>query len=63
MNIKRFGVADPPKDANPMSARSISLAFWKKAISFFMPNHLIVWTSGRNEGNPTRSIDVNNLIK
>ena len=28
-----------------------------------MPNRLIVWTSGRNEGNPTRSIDVNNLIK
>jgi hypothetical protein len=63
MNIKTFGVADPPMDANPISARSNSLAFWKKAISFFMPNRLIVWTSGRNEGNPTRSIDVNNLIK
>ena len=63
MNVKTFGVADPPLDANPISARSNSLAFWKKAISFFMPNRLSVWTSGRNEGNPTRSIDVNNLIK
>jgi hypothetical protein len=63
MNMKAFGVTDPPTDANPISARSSSLSFWKKAISFFMPNRLIVWTSGRNEGNPTRSIEVNNLIK
>jgi hypothetical protein len=63
MNLKAFGVTDPPVDANPTLARSNSLAFWKKAISFFMPNRLIAWTSGRNEGNPTRSIDVNNLIK
>ena len=63
MNLKAFGLTDPPTDANPTLARSSSLAFWKKAISFFMPNRLIVWTSGRNEGNPTRSIEVNNLIK
>jgi hypothetical protein len=63
MNLKAFGVTDPPADANPISARSNSLSFWKKAISFFMPNRLMVWTSGRNEGNPTRSIEVNNLIK
>jgi len=63
MNLKAFGVADPPMDANPTLARGNSLAFWKKAISFFMPNRLMVWVSGRNEGNPTRSIEVNNLIK
>ena len=28
-----------------------------------MPNRLIVWVSGREEGNPTRSIEVNKLIK
>ena len=63
MNLKAFGVIDPPNDANPTFARSNSLAFWKKAISFFMPNRLIPWFSGRNEGNPTRSIEINNLIK
>jgi hypothetical protein len=46
-----------------LQPRSNSLAIWKKAISFFMPNCLIPWYSGRNEGNPTRSIETNNLIK
>ena len=63
MNLKTFGVVDPPADANPTLARSNSLAFWKKAISFFMPNRLIPWVLGRNKGNPTRSIEINNLIK
>jgi hypothetical protein len=63
MNLRAFGSPDPPSDANPTLARSASLAYWKKAISFFMPNRLIVWVSGRNEGNPTRSIEVNSLIK
>ena len=34
MNIKTFGMADPPMDANPISARSNSLAFWKKRYRF-----------------------------
>ena len=63
MNLKAFGVEDPPMDANPTLARGNSLAFWKKAISFFMPNRLMVWVSGRNEGNPTRSIEVNKPYK
>jgi hypothetical protein len=63
MNVKTFGIPDPPIDANPTGARSNTLAFWKKAISFFMPDRLVSWVSGRNEGNPTRSIDVNNLIR
>jgi hypothetical protein len=63
MNLRTFGVTDPALDANPTLARSNSLEFYKKSISFFMPNRLIVWVSGRNEGNPTRSNEVNNLIK
>jgi Transcriptional activator of glycolytic enzymes len=63
MNLKAFGVTDPALDANPTLARANSLEYWKKALSFFMPNRLIVWVSGRNEGNPTRSLEVNNLIK
>jgi hypothetical protein len=52
MNIKTFGVADP-QWMQTLFWQGVTLAFWKKAISFFMPNHLIVWTSGRNGGNPT----------
>ena len=38
MNMKAFGTSDPPVDANPTLARSNSLKYWKKALSFFMPN-------------------------
>ena len=61
--MKTFGIANPGIDANPISARSNSLTYWKKAILFFHPDRLMEWSSGRNEGNPTRSIEVNNLIK
>jgi hypothetical protein len=39
------------------------LDFYKKAISHFMPNRLIAYVSGCNEGNPTQSIEINYLIK
>jgi hypothetical protein len=63
MNIKTFGIPDPPIDANPVSARSSSLNFYKKSISFFMPNRLIPWSTSRSEGNPTRSNEINDLLK
>ena len=63
MNIKTFGIPDPPIDANPVSARSSSLTFYKKSISFFMPNRLIPWSTTRSEGNPTRSNEINDLLK
>ena len=48
-----------PSDA--VHARLSSLEFWKKAISFF---RVIPWNSSTSqEGNPTKSIVVNNLIK
>jgi hypothetical protein len=48
-----------PSDA--VHARLSSLEFWKKAISFF---RLIPWNSSTSqEGNPTKSIVVNDLIK
>ena len=28
-----------------------------------MPNCLVLWSSANNEGNPTKSIDVNDLIR
>jgi hypothetical protein len=63
MNVKTFGIEDPPIDANPVHARSSSLEFWKKAISFYMPNRLVPWSTTNDEGNPTKSIDVNDLIR
>ena len=45
----------------PRFARSSSLEYAKKAISFFMPNHQPPWVNG--SGNPTKSAVVNNLIR
>jgi hypothetical protein len=38
------------------------LAMDKKAISYFMPNR-DMWSVTRTEGNPTRSVLINGLIK
>ena len=60
---KAFG--DPDYDVHrgdrPGFARSSSLEFSKKAISFFMPYRLTPWVDG--SGNPTRSAIVNNLLR
>jgi len=63
MKMKAYGTPDPVNDANPTMARSKSLKYWKKAISFFMPNRLMVWNEARLEGNPTRCMMVNELLK
>ena len=63
MNLCCFGTPDPALDVDPKLARSNTLQFYKKAISFFMPNRLITWTSSRMDGTPTKSLDVNGLIK
>ena len=34
MNLKTFGIEDPPVDANPVHAHSSSLEFWKKLFCF-----------------------------
>jgi len=63
MCLKAYGSADPEDGANPTLCRSNSLKYWKKALSFFMPNRLMEWSTTREEGNPTRSVEVNALIK
>jgi hypothetical protein len=42
---------------------AVHLAYWKKTISVFMPDRLVLWVSGREEGDPSRSTVVNNLIR
>ena len=43
--------------------RSSSHEFVKKFLSHFVPDKLQSWNIRRKEGNPTRSVAVNNLIK
>jgi hypothetical protein len=63
MCVKAYGTPEPGMDANPTECRSTSIAFWKKAISSFMPNRLMQWNALSNVGNPTKSSEVNDLIK
>jgi hypothetical protein len=63
MKLRSFGTPDPELDADPKLARSNTLQFYKKAISFFIPNRLISWNTTRMEGNPTKSLEVNAFIK
>jgi hypothetical protein len=52
MNFRTFGTVNPAVDANPISVRSSSLQYWKKAVSFFRPNRLMVWSAGRKRREP-----------
>ena len=60
---KAFG--DPEynvqKGDRPVHARSSTLEFCKKSISFFMPNRMPHWVNGA--GNPTKSAAVNDILK
>jgi hypothetical protein len=62
LNLKTFGTTEPAGDANPSSAHANSLAMDKKAMLYLMPN-CNAWSGTRFEGNPTRSVLVNALIK
>jgi hypothetical protein len=45
MNYKTFGTPFPGPDANPTGCRSSTILFWKKSISFFIPNKHHPWDS------------------
>ena len=60
---KVYGSPDPAPTDRPVYGRSSSLEFYKKAISHYMPLRLQPWNPIRSEGNPTRSVEVNDLIK
>ena len=50
-------------DDVPTCRRSNTLAFHKKPLSYFMPNKHLCWNMVSLSGNPTRSPEVNDLIK
>jgi len=58
MAFKVYGCPDPNGDDNPTLGRSTSLQYYKKALSYFVPNKLASWNSLIRCGNPTRSIPV-----
>ena len=62
MNVLAFGRPDPEPDANPTGARSSTIAYVKKAISYFIPNNHMQWNEQSKVGNPTRSKAVNQLL-
>ena len=64
MCLKAYGNESPNLSTEmPTAGRSSSLEFAKKAISFFMPSRLLPWNEQTQSGNPTKSVQVNDLIK
>ncbi len=59
---KVYGNPDPPEGSFPTEGRSSSLEYYKKSISYFMPNKRNNWDDVVQRGNPTRSGPVNDLI-
>lgn len=63
MNWRAFGVPNPgPAASTREGVRRNTLEFMKKAVSWYMPN-TGPWDCIRGSGNPTRSKDVNDVIK
>ena len=61
-NLKIYGTPHPDKEVCPRYGRSSSLCFYKKAISYFMPNKLLGWDMQIMSGNHTKSVSVNEVI-
>ncbi len=63
---RAYGTPDPGPHDRPQYLRRNTLEYWKKGISYFMPNKSQAWrveSDGRGFGNPTRSTEVNGLMK
>lgn len=64
MKLKGYGNADADTETDhPTLGRSSALEYYKKALSFFIPMRNATWNPIALSGNPTRSVDVNELIK
>jgi hypothetical protein len=60
---KVYGVPDPGLDDHPIHGRSSSLEFYKKALSYFMPNKRMGWNEVTQAGNLTKSSEIIDQIK
>ena len=62
-NFRAYGTGQPTERDRPMNTRSNTLYYWKKALSGCLPNRHIPWNEISKVGNPTKSIQVNQMIK
>jgi uncharacterized protein (DUF2267 family) len=62
MCMMAFGT-ETPEFPTRIRVSAFTLEYWKKAISSFMPNKHMPWDCISNEGNPTRSQEVQDVIK
>jgi hypothetical protein len=60
---KVYGMTDPGLDDYPIHGPSSSLEFYKKALSYFMPNKRMGWNEVTQSGNPTKSSEIIDRIK
>jgi hypothetical protein len=61
-----FGKPNPNMEVDrPIYARSSTVEHYKKSVSYYMPHRLTAWnwTTNPPSGNPTKSLEVNNLVK
>ena len=63
LNRLAYGKENPNGDDKPVKCRSNTLAFVKKSLSHYMPRKLMPWDPISMTGNPTRSEEVNSIIK
>lgn len=63
MNMRAYKQINPDESSRPIYARANTLNHIKKAVSYYMPRKRLQWDPIRKEGNPTRSDEVNDLIK
>ena len=56
-----YGIEEPNSASNPIH-RDSTVAFDKKAISYFLPDKDAQWNSHNRSGNPTKSSKVNSLL-
>ena len=63
LNFKAFGVDNPGNDDLPTEGRSSTVAFHKKAISYFIANKHFKWNVETKTGNPTMSPAISALVR
>jgi hypothetical protein len=60
-NYQVFGMTTPTPEDRP-TKRSNTILYWKKALSYYMPNRNHQWNELSNVGNPTKSQVLNDLV-
>ena len=62
-NMRAYGKTEVLDEDRPVLTRSSTLFFYKKALLSYMYNGNSHWDDVLNRGNPTKSKEVNNMIK